>query len=199
MPKGHPPVIPLNAIVEIPRSPMLDIRQDCPESRWVTLRFVRRDSLRPYGGLSDSSLEERSGWCSVATRRKVDVNNLTVLIYGLIEVGPPPVEAAICLIDSPLCTDWVSMGTGSFLEQRGCPPGAALDPAIDRAPVNDEAALREPLDDIRIAQPVADVPADRQGDHVIREGMVGCPPGQGARRTGGEPTLARVAPPALAT
>ncbi len=60
------------------------------------------------------------------------------------------------------------MGTGSSTEQRE----EALDPAIHGAAVHDEAALREPLDNVGIAQAVADVPAHSQGNDLIGEGMV---------------------------
>ena len=43
----------------------------------------------------------------------------------------------------------------------------ALHPAINRAAMNNEAALREPLNHIGVAEPVADVPSDGEGDDVI--------------------------------
>ncbi len=46
-----------------------------------------------------------------------------------------------------------------------------LDPAVDGAAVDDEAALGKPLDNVGIAQAVADVPAHAQRDHVVRKGM----------------------------
>jgi hypothetical protein len=46
---------------------------------------------------------------------------------------------------------------GHFPEQRK----EALDPTIDGAPINNEAALGEPFDTIGVTQAVADVPADR--------------------------------------
>src|SRR6185503_1489802 len=46
----------------------------------------------------------------------------------------------------------------------------ALDPAVDRALVHQDAALGQPLADLRVAQSVADVPMYSQGDDVVGEG-----------------------------
>ena len=63
---------------------------------------------------------------------------------------------------------WATMCPCSFAKQREEPLG----PAVEGAPVHDEASLSEPLDNVGIAQAVANIPADRQGDHVVGEGML---------------------------
>jgi hypothetical protein len=60
------------------------------------------------------------------------------------------------------------MSTGSFAEQRE----EALDPAIDGAAVHDEASLGKPLDDVGVAQSVANLPAHSQSDGIIGEALM---------------------------
>jgi hypothetical protein len=62
----------------------------------------------------------------------------------------------------------MSMDTGSFTKQWK----EALDPSVNGAAVHAQASLGEPLDDIGIAQAVADIPADRQSNHVVRKAMM---------------------------
>ena len=47
------------------------------------------------------------------------------------------------------------------------PRQEALDPAADGAPVNDQAALGEPHDDIGRAQAVPDIPSHAYGDDIV--------------------------------
>jgi hypothetical protein len=46
----------------------------------------------------------------------------------------------------------------------------ALHPAVDGALIDQEAALGQPFTDFGVTEAVAHVPADRNGDDVIREG-----------------------------
>ncbi len=62
----------------------------------------------------------------------------------------------------------MAMSPSRLLEQRE----ETLDPTVDRAAVDDKAPLREPLDDVGIAQAIADVPAHSQRDDIIGKGMV---------------------------
>src|SRR3712207_4097813 len=71
----------------------------------------------------------------------------------------------------------------------------ALDPAIDRAPIDHDAPFGEPLHDVGVAQTVADVPSDGKSDHLIGEAMVR----ESARRACGETATALSATPALAS
>ena len=77
-------------------------------------------------------------------------------------------ETDIRLVNAPFFPDGTSMRTGSFAKQWQ----ETLDPAINRAAVHDKTALGEPLDKVGLTQAVADVPADRQGDDIIRKAMV---------------------------
>jgi hypothetical protein len=74
----------------------------------------------------------------------------------------------IRLINAPLGADRTSVSLRSIAEERE----EALDPSIDRAPVHDQASLREPLNNIGVAQAVPNVPTDCQRNDIIREAMV---------------------------
>ncbi len=84
-----------------------------------------------------------------------------------------------------------SMSTSSITKQRKEAPN----PAIDSAAVDDEATFSKPLDNIGVAQAVANVPAHSKGDDVVRKAMVR----KGTRRTGSEATSAIIATPSLPT
>ena len=86
----------------------------------------------------------------------------------MLDIGPTPLERDKCLIDPPFCANWSSMRPRSFAKAGEEP----LDPAVDHAALKDETPLSEPLDNISIPQPVADVPPHRQGNHIIGEVMV---------------------------
>ncbi len=161
-------MVTLDPIVQIARAAMLDATENCTERWWVALGLVRRDPLRPHAGLVNRTLEERLRRFGVPPLRKVGVNDLPILVDRPVDVGPFPVETTIGLIDLPFSTNWTSMLTGSVSEERQKP----LDPAIDGAAVNNKTTFCKPLHDIGIAQAVPDVPAYRQGNHIIGKAMV---------------------------
>src|SRR4051794_3084645 len=59
--------------------------------------------------------------------------------------------------------------------------------------MDDQALLGQPLGDVGVAEMVADVSADRRGDHVVVEAALG----EGTGRASGEPAPTLVAAPAL--
>ena len=69
----------------------------------------------------------------------------------------------------------------------------ALLPAVDRAAVDGDAALGQPLDHVGVAQAVACVPPDGQGNDVVREVV----PREGTGGAGGEPAATIAAAPTL--
>ena len=92
-----------------------------------------------------------------------------MLSNGPIQVGPGTVQVHIRFVHAPRSSNRLPIGTGSRSEQRE----EALDPALDGAAIDGEAALRELRDQIRIPAAVPDRVAHRQGNHVVREGMSG--------------------------
>src|SRR3712207_6710137 len=82
------------------------------------------------------------------------------------------------------------MCAGGFHEERE----EALDPPVDGAAIDGEATFGQPLNDVGIAQAVADIPPHSQRDHIIGEAVMR----KGARRAGCEAPAAIIAPPPLA-
>ena len=147
---------------------MLNIGQNCTKGGRIALRLIGRDSLGRDAGLIHGTSEEAFCSVGIASFRKEVVDDLAILINGAIDIGPLPVQPCVRLINAPVFADWASMNMGSFAKQRK----EALDPTVDGAAVNHDTSLGKPLDHVGIAQPVPDVPAHGQGDHVIWEGMV---------------------------
>jgi hypothetical protein len=162
------PVVTFDAIVEVLRCPMLNAGEDHAEGRRVAFRLVGREPRGHNTSLIDGTSEEALCSPSIAPLRKVSVDYLPILINGTVDIGPTPLETDICLIDPPFCANCSSVRPRSFAKEREEP----LDPAVDRAAVNNETALSELLDNISITQPVADVPPHRQCNHIIGEVMV---------------------------
>jgi hypothetical protein len=123
---------------------MLDTRQDRPQRRRVTPRPVCDDALWCTAYPSDGTYEETPCRISVTPLAEVDVYDLAMLVDRTIAVGPSAVEAAIRLIHVPLPAYRPSVRASSLREQWQ----EALDPAVDGAPVDHDAAFGKPLGDI---------------------------------------------------
>ncbi len=183
-------VIALDPVVEVFRGAMLDVREHRAERWRITLGLVRRDPLGSNASLDDGPLEKGVRRRGIPPLREVGVNHLAILVDRPVDVRPCAGKSRVRFINAPRAADRLPMRTCGGLEQWQ----EALDPAIDRATVNDEAALREPLDDIRIAQTIANIPAHGHGNHVVWKAMVG----EGAGGAGSKAASAVVTPPALA-
>ena len=147
---------------------MLSVGNSCPEGRGITSSLVRRNSFRRYTCLVNSPLKERLRCSGVPPLREEGVNNLPIFINGAVDIRPAPLQTDICLIDAPLGANSSSVSACGIAEKWK----ESLDPAVDRTAINDEAPLREPLDDISITQAVPDIPADGQGNDVVGEIMI---------------------------
>lgn len=76
---------------------------------------------------------------------------------------PLAADACVRLVHAPVWTHRLAIAARCIAEQWQ----EALHPAIDRALVDEDAALRQPFADFGIAQAVADIPANREGDDVV--------------------------------
>ena len=148
---------------------MLYVWQHDAERWGITRGFVAGDACGCYARLTDGAFEESLRRLGVAPLREVCIDDLAVLIDRPINVGPFPSEPRVGFINSPFLTDWPTEGPRGIPKQRE----EALDPPVDCAAISREATLGKSLHDIGVAQAIADIPADRKGDHVVREGMVG--------------------------
>ena len=79
---------------------------------------------------------------------------------------PAAADARVGLVDTPVRAYRLPVPSRSLSEERK----EALHPPIDRALVNEDAALGQPLADFGVTEPLTHVPADRQRDDVVGEG-----------------------------
>ncbi len=93
------PVIPLDSIIQVARTPMIDVRQDPAERRWIALRHAQGASGRHRDGahvrLLDCSVKEGVCCRCISLRAEVRINHLSSVIDCPIDVGPFPVEPRV--------------------------------------------------------------------------------------------------------
>ncbi len=82
------PVVPLDPVVEVFRAPMLHIRKDPTQRRWVALGLIRRDPRGRNSRFRDRPLEERLRRIGVASLAEVGIHHLTLLIDRAINLRP---------------------------------------------------------------------------------------------------------------
>jgi hypothetical protein len=101
---------------------------------------------------------------ALASRRWGDehVDDLAELVDRTVDVAPPTGDLCVALIGLPAIADGVAAWPGGIDQQRREP----LDPAVDGGMVDLDPAVGEQLLDVAIGQPKAQVPANRQHDHV---------------------------------
>ncbi len=73
------PMIPLQAIVEVPGAAMCTYRQNVAEDRGIALCLVGRHPRGAHTGLGDGPLKEGSCRLRIAPRAEVDIDDLTIL------------------------------------------------------------------------------------------------------------------------
>ena len=87
-------------------------------------------------------------------------------VDGAIDVVPAATNASVGLVDAPIRTDRIAVLAGHFTEQRQ----EASDPAVDRALIDQDATLSQPLADFGVAQSVTDVLPHGQHNDLVSEG-----------------------------
>jgi hypothetical protein len=101
--------------------------------------------------------------------RDEHVDDLPRLIDRPVEVAPATGDLHIGLVHGPAISDPMAPGSGGLNEQRREP----LDPPVDGDVVDLDAAFGEQLFDVAVGEAKAQVPADRQHDHIRREAETG--------------------------
>jgi len=109
--------------------------------------------------------EERARGGDVSSLRDVHVDHLTMLVDRPVHVGPDPTDLDVGLVDEPAVPGQVPTRPGRLDHQRREP----LHPPIERHVVDLDATLGEKLFKVTVGQPVPQVPAHRQQDHLGRE------------------------------
>ncbi len=134
-------MIVFDPIIEIPRATMLYVWQDRAEGRWVARGFIRRHALWAHPRLGHGPLEEGLRCLGIPPSREIGINHLPILINRTVNVRPLAGESGVGFVDPPRCANGSSVNAGGVLE----PGQEALDPPINRAPIDDQPSLREPL------------------------------------------------------
>jgi hypothetical protein len=97
------------------------------------------------------------------------VDDLPELVDRSVHIAPPTRDLYVGLVHLPAVTDRMAAGPGGLGQQRREP----LHPPVDRDVVDLDAPFGEQLLDVTVRQPEAQVPADRENDHVGWEAEAG--------------------------
>jgi hypothetical protein len=160
-------VIARDAMVELPRAPVLNVRKDGAERWRIAGGLVPDTSFWWNAGHLDRTCEERVRCPGVPALGKGGVHKLPILVDCAVAVRPRPVSSTVRRIDAPCAADEVPVWPGGILEQGQ----ETLHPAIDRAASHDQATLGKPRHHIGRTQAVADIPTDSEGTDGVREAM----------------------------
>ncbi len=156
-------VIALQPVVEVFRGSMLCQRQNRSQRRWITLCLISRDAPGRTPAYAHRSLKNPLGRGSITPVAQVDINNLTMLINGSKEIARAAANLEVRFVHAPPVTNCGAV--------RPCcsdkPWGESAHPVIDGAWVHLDAALRQPLGDICITQPIAVLPAECEGNVIV--------------------------------
>jgi hypothetical protein len=158
----QPSMIGFDPIVGVLLGHVRSLRHQIIEDSQVSRRLVGGDLDRRRPGAQCLG-EEPAGWRGVPPLGQQDVDDLPVLVDRAIKVRPPAGDLDVGLIHEPPITGSVPAGAGGVREQR-CEP---LHPPEHGHVV--DAALGQQFLDIAVGEAVAQVPADRQRDHLRRE------------------------------
>jgi hypothetical protein len=119
--------------------------------------------------VAQSAGEEPAGGDGVPLLGQQHVDDLPVLVDGPVQVSPPAGDFDVGLIDEPAVASGMSKRAGGVGKQWG----ESLHPPVHRDVVDLDAALGQQLFDVAIRKAVAEVPADRDRDHLVRESEPG--------------------------
>jgi hypothetical protein len=97
------------------------------------------------------------------------VDDLAVLVDRAVEIGPAAGDLDVGLVDEPPVTRGVTSWPGG-VDELG---SEGLHPADDRDVVDLDAALSEQLLNVAVRQPVTQIPAHSDRDHLAREPVPG--------------------------
>src|SRR5829696_4285775 len=107
-------------------------------------------------------MEEPAGCLDIPLRRHEDVDHLTGLVDRALHIAPTAQHLDVGLVDPPAIADGMPAWAGGLDQQRREPPP----PAVDGDVVDLDPALGDELLDIAKREAEAEIPADRQHDHV---------------------------------
>jgi hypothetical protein len=128
------------------------------------VRAAGCDLGRDRAGLHRPDKEAPRGR-QVTPHGQQDVDDLAMLADRPVQAGPPAGHLHIPLIDEPPVTRSVTARAGGLCELRS----KTLHPPVDTDVIDGDAAPGQQLPGVPVGQSVAQVPADRDRDHLTRE------------------------------
>src|SRR5947209_4348272 len=123
---------------------------------------LHRDDLR--GGQSPG--EETPGRTTISPHGHIHVDDLPELVDCPVDIAPPTGHLDVSFVDPPAVADTMSTWACRLRQQRR----EALHPAKDADVIDGDATLGQQFFNISVGEPVAQVPANRERDHIRRSG-----------------------------
>ena len=112
--------------------------------------------------IADRAGEEPARGDGVASLRHVYVDDLAMLVDGAVGVTPHAGHLDVGFVDVPAAADVIAARVGRVDQDRS----EALHPTEQRDVINADTPFGEEFFEITIRQPVAQVPAHREHDHL---------------------------------
>ena len=129
-------------------------------------------------------LEESACGDHVARRRHTGIDDLAVSVDRAVDVMPAAAYSSVGLVHSPVRTYGVAVLASHLAERRQ----KALHPAIDRALIDQDSVLGQPVTDFGVAEAIAHIPADGQGNDVVQKAAARERGEQGEQRASAQAT-----------
>jgi hypothetical protein len=116
--------------------------------------------------------KEPAGRPHVASLGKVDVDDLTVLVHGPVDIAPSAADLHLGFVHQPAVAHRAAAGSGCP-DQQG---REVLHPPIHGHVIDLDPAFGQDLLQVALGQTEPHIPAHRQPDHLSREPVAGKTP-----------------------
>jgi hypothetical protein len=156
-------MIGFDRVVRVPLDAVQRVRDQLVQDTWVGWGAVGRHLHRDGSGAQRAG-QEHPGGGQITPGVEQDVDDLTVLVDGPMQVCPLARDLQVGLVDEPPVPRAVPARPGR-LDELGSEP---LHPAVDPHVINRDTALGEQLLNVPVGQAIAQVPAHRHRDHLTR-------------------------------
>ena len=162
-------MISLKPVIAILLSPVPRRRQQRVQDGRIRRRLVGGDLHRRDLGRADGLLKKPASRHGVPAGGDEYVDDLAELVDRSVDVAPVASHLHVGLVDLPAIADAVAAWPSGIGQQWREP----LHPAVDGHMVDLDAALGEEFFDVAVGQAEAQVPANRDDDHLRREAEAG--------------------------
>ena len=113
--------------------------------------------------------EESPGGRQIPLLGDQHIEDLPVLVDDPVQIHPPPGDLGVGLIREPAISGRMSTRS-CCVDQQGC---AVLHPPEDADVINGDASFGQQFFHVSVGEPVAEVPANRNHDHIRRKAKPG--------------------------